>query len=263
MRNAVKAIWEEGGAVVNGWLAIANSYSTEIMAHAGFDSLTIDMQHGVVDYQAAIPMLQAISITGVTPFARVPWNDPAWIMKTLDAGALGIICPMINTAEDAEKLVRAARYPPDGFRSFGPIRAKVHFGDDYHDHANTEVVVMPQIETVEAIENLDEILAVPGIEAVYVGPSDLSMALGLQPRRGQTSSRAVEARTHILETCLRHGVVAGIHQQNADGALEQIALGFRFVTIASDNRFLDAKARDEVSAVRAGIAEGRGQAGNG
>lgn len=248
--NRVRRIWKEGGAVVNGWLAIPSSYATEVMAHAGFDSLTVDLQHGVNDYQSAVSMFQAISTTDVTPLARVPWNDPAWIMKTLDAGALGIICPMINNADDARKLVGACRYPPDGYRSFGPIRAKVHYGNDYHDHANAEIIVMPQIETLEAIENLDEILDVPGIEAIYIGPSDLSMALGLQPREGQADHIAVEARAKILETCRKRGVHAGIHQQDAEGALRQIELGFQFVTIASDNRFLSHKAREEVDSVR-------------
>jgi 4-hydroxy-2-oxoheptanedioate aldolase len=251
--NGVKAIWNDGGAVINGWLAIPSSYATEVMAHTGFDSLTVDMQHGVNDYSTSIPMFQAISTTPVTPLARVPWNDPAWIMKALDAGAMGIICPMINTADDARRLVAACRYPPDGIRSFGPIRAKVAYGDDYHEHANEQILVMPQIETPEAIDNLDEILDVPGIDAVYVGPSDLSMALGLQPRRGQSDEIAVAARARILATCRRHGVPAGIHQQNAKGTLEQLELGFRFVTIASDNRFLAAKAREDVGNVRAAM----------
>jgi 4-hydroxy-2-oxoheptanedioate aldolase len=253
--NKVREIWKAGGAVINGWLAIPSSYATEVMAHTGFDSLTVDMQHGVNDYQSAVSMFQAISTTSVTPLARVPWNDPAWIMKTLDAGALGIICPMINTPDDAAKLVGACRYPPDGYRSFGPIRAKVHFGNDYHEHANSEIIVMPQIETVEAIENLDDILDVPGIEAIYIGPSDLSMALGLPPRKGQSDPVAVEARAKILETCRRHGVHAGIHQQDSEGALRQIELGFQFVTIASDNRFLSHKAQAEVDAVRKGLEE--------
>jgi 4-hydroxy-2-oxoheptanedioate aldolase len=249
--NAVRTAWGRGEAVINGWLAIPSSYATEVMAHTGFDSLTVDMQHGVVDYQTAVTMFQAISTTNVTPLARVPWNDPAWIMRTLDAGALGIICPMVNTADDARRLVAACRYPPDGIRSFGPIRAKVVYGSDYHEHANREVIVMPQIETMEAIDNLDEILSVPGVDAIYVGPSDLSMALGLQPRGGQSDEAAVAARAQILRACERHGIPAGIHQQEARGALAQIDLGFRFVTIASDNRFLEAKARQEVDEVRA------------
>jgi 4-hydroxy-2-oxoheptanedioate aldolase len=258
IENAVRRLWENDRPVINGWLAIPSSYSAEIMAHAGFDSLTIDMQHGVVGYGDLVPMLQAITTTPVTPLVRVPWNDPAVIMKALDAGALGIICPMINTGEDAERLVAACRYPPAGYRSFGPIRAKVVHGSDYHEHANASIVVMPQIETVQAVENLDEILSVPGIDGVYVGPSDLSMGLGLQPRAGQSDERAVAAREEILAACRRHGVPAGIHQQDSAGTLHQIARGYRFVTIASDNRFLDARATAEVRATRDGLIPGGG-----
>ena len=149
-------------------------FSAEVMAHQGFDSLTIDMQHGVVDYQVAVTMLQGISTTGVVPLARVPWNDPARLMKILDAGAYGVICPMINTREEAEALVRACKYPPRGYRSWGPVRASIYAGTDYGDHANDDIVVMPMIETAEAVKNIDEILSVPGVDAVYVGPSDLS-----------------------------------------------------------------------------------------
>ena len=187
--NKLKEIWARGDAVVNGWLSIPSAFSAEVMAHQGFDSLTIDMQHGVIDYQVAVTMLQGISTTGVMPLARVPWNDPARLMKILDAGAYGVICPMINTREEAEALVRACKYPPRGYRSWGPVRASIYAGADYGDHANDDIVVMPMIETAEAMKNLDEILSVPGIDAVYVGPADLSIALGCKPRLDQTESR--------------------------------------------------------------------------
>ena len=192
--NTLRSIWARGDAVVNGWLSIPSAFSAEVMAHQGFDSLTVDMQHGVVDYQIAVTMLQAISTTAVIPLARVPWNDPAIVMKTLDAGAYGIICPMINTAAQAEALVQASKYPPRGYRSWGPVRASIYAGGDYGDHANDELVVMPMIETAEAVKNLDEILRVPGVDAVYVGPSDLSLALGLKPRLDQTDAEVVDAQ---------------------------------------------------------------------
>jgi len=180
--NTLRKIWARGEAVVNGWLAIPSAFSAEVMAHQGFDSLVVDMQHGVVDYQVAVTMLQAISTTDVVPMARVPWNDPARLMKILDAGVYGVICPMINTREEAEALVRHCKYPPRGHRSWGPVRASIYAGADYGDHANDDIVVMPMIETAEAMKNLDEILSVPGVYGVYVGPSDLSLALGLKPR---------------------------------------------------------------------------------
>jgi 4-hydroxy-2-oxoheptanedioate aldolase len=250
--NTLKSIWARGEAVVNGWLSIPSGFSAEVMAHQGFDSLTIDMQHGVIDYQAAVTMLQAVSTTPVIPLARVPWNDPASVMKILDAGVYGVICPMINTRDEAEALVRACKYPPRGHRSWGPVRASIYAGSDYGDHANADLIVMPMIETAEALKNLDEILSVPGIDAVYVGPSDLSLALGVKPTLDQTNPTVVEAQREIARACKRHGVAAGIHNTTAAYALKMIAEGYQFVTLASDSRHMAAKAAEEVNAMRKG-----------
>ncbi len=256
--NTLKTIWARGEAVVNGWLSIPSSFSAEVMAHQGFDSLTVDMQHGVVDYQVAVTMLQAISTTPVIPLARVPWNDPARLMKILDAGVYGVICPMVNTRAEAEALVAACKYPPRGYRSWGPVRASIYAGSDYGDHANQDIIVMPMIETAEALKNLDAILSVPGVDAIYVGPSDLSLALGCKPRLDQTDPPVVEAQQKIVEACKRHGVVAGIHNNTAAYALKMIAEGYQFVTLASDSRFLAAKAAEEAAAVRkTGVKAGK------
>jgi 4-hydroxy-2-oxoheptanedioate aldolase len=256
--NKLKSIWARGDAVVNGWLSIPSAFSAEVMAHQGFDSLTIDMQHGVIDYQVAVTMLQGISTTGAMPMARVPWNDPARLMKILDAGAYGVICPMVNTRAEAEALVRACKYPPRGYRSWGPVRASIYAGADYGDHANEDIVVMPMIETAEAMKNLDEILSVPGVDGVYVGPSDLSLALGLKPRLDQTDAPVVEAQQKIAEACKRHGVVAGIHNSTATYALKMIAQGYQFVTLASDSRHMAMKAAEEIAVVRkSGVVGGK------
>jgi 4-hydroxy-2-oxoheptanedioate aldolase len=256
--NKLKSIWARGEAVVNGWLSIPSAFSAEVMAHQGFDSLTVDMQHGVIDYQVAVTMLQGISTTGAMPMARVPWNDPARLMKILDAGAYGVICPMVNTRAEAEALVRACKYPPRGYRSWGPVRASIYAGADYGDHANDDIVVMPMIETAEAMKNLDEILSVPGVDGVYVGPSDLSLALGLKPRLDQTDAPVVEAQQKIAEACKRHGVVAGIHNSTATYALKMIAQGYQFVTLASDSRHMAMKAAEEVAVVRkSGVVGGK------
>jgi 4-hydroxy-2-oxoheptanedioate aldolase len=248
--NTLRKIWARGEAVVNGWLAIPSAFSAEVMAHQGFDSLTVDMQHGVVDYQVAVTMLQAISTTPVIPLARVPWNDPARIMKILDAGVYGVICPMVNTRAQAEALVAACKYAPRGYRSWGPVRASIYAGADYGDHANDQLLVMPMVETAEAVKNIDEILSVPGVDAVYVGPSDLSLTLGCKPRLDQTDPPVVEAQEKIVAACKRHGKVAGIHNATAAYALKMVAAGYQFVTLASDGRFLAAKAQEEVQAVR-------------
>ena len=179
--NGVREIWAAGKAVINSWLGVPSSFSAEVMAHAGWDSLVVDMQHGMIDYSMMVPMLQGISTTGTVPLVRVPWNDPAHIQKALDAGAYGIICPMINNRAEAEKFVGSMRYAPLGYRSSGPIRASLYGGADYHMKANDIVVAFGMIETAEAIDNLDEILSTPGLDAIYVGPSDLSISLGYNP----------------------------------------------------------------------------------
>ena len=130
--NGVRELWQAGKPVINSWLGIPSSFSAEVMANAGWDSLVVDMQHGMIDYQMMITMLQGISTTNTTPLVRVPWNDPAHIQKSLDAGAYGIICPMINNRAEAEKFVSSMRYAPVGSRSSGPIRASLYGGPDYH-----------------------------------------------------------------------------------------------------------------------------------
>jgi 4-hydroxy-2-oxoheptanedioate aldolase len=253
--NRLREIWAQGGAVINGWLAIANSFSAETMAHQGWDSLTIDLQHGVVDYAGMVPMLQAISTTNTVPVVRVPWLEPGIIMKTLDAGAYGVICPMVNTRADAEKLVAYTHYAPQGTRSFGPVRALLYGGADYPQHANQTIVAFAMIETAQALENLDDILATPGLDAIYIGPSDLSLALGCKPAFDDLDPKAAEAVQHILNRAKAHGVVAGCHNGTPEAALKRIAMGFQFVTISSDARLMAAGAQQVVNTMRAGARQ--------
>jgi 4-hydroxy-2-oxoheptanedioate aldolase len=260
--NKLREIWARGGAVVNGWLAIANSFSAETMAHQGWDSLTIDLQHGVVDYAGMVPMLQAISTTPTVPVVRVPWLEPGIIMKTLDAGAYGVICPMVNTRADAEKLVAYTHYAPQGTRSFGPVRALLYGGADYPQHANDTIVVFAMIETSQALENLDDILATPGLDAVYIGPSDLSLALGCKPTFDDLDPKAAEAVQHILARAKAHGVVAGIHNGTPEAALKRIGMGFQFVTISSDARLMAAGAQQIVNTMRGGLQAIKTQSGH-
>jgi 4-hydroxy-2-oxoheptanedioate aldolase len=223
------------------------------MAHQGWDSLTIDMQHGVMDYQAAVNMLTAISTTNTVPVVRVPWNEPGILMKMLDAGAYALICPMVNTREDAEKLVAATHYPPLGSRSMGPIRATLYGGADYQPKANETIVVFAMIETRQALDNLDEILSVKGLDAVYIGPADLSLALGCNPTFDDVDKPVAEAIDMILAKAKEHGVVAGVHNGTPEGALKRIAKGFQFVTISSDARLMAAGAQQVVAKMRQGM----------
>ena len=256
--NRIRKIWRDGGAVINGWLAIPSSLSAETMSHQGWDSLTVDQQHGMVDFQSAVPMLQAISTTDTVPITRVPWLEPGIIMKSLDAGAYGIICPMINTREDAEALVGACRYAPQGHRSFGPVRALMYAGADYPQHANDTVVAIAMIETQEALFNLEEILSVPGLDGIYIGPSDLALSLGGTPKPDQTDPKVVEAINHILAAAKRHGVVPGIHCGSPAYATRMVEQGFQLVTILSDNLLMATAAKRAVAELREGIGGGGG-----
>ena len=249
--NRLREIWAAGGAVVNGWLAIPNSFSAEVMAHQGWDSLTIDLQHGVIDYAQMVTMLQAISTTPTVPVVRVPWLEPGILMKALDAGAYAVICPMINSREEAQKLVAYTHYAPRGTRSFGPVRALYYGGADYPERANDTIVTFAMIETAQALDNLDDILSVEGLDAIYIGPSDLSLALGCKPTFDDVDPKAAQAIDHILARAQAHGVKAGIHNGRPDVALARIAQGFNFTTVSSDARLLAAGAQQILSAMRA------------
>ena len=249
--NRLRTLWKEGKAAVNGWLAIPNGFSAESMAHQGWDALTIDLQHGLIDYQAMVQMLQAISTTDTVPVVRVPWLEPGILMKTLDAGAYGVICPMVNTREDAQKLVAWTHYQPRGTRSFGPVRALLYGGADYPQHANDTIVTFAMIETAKALDNLDDILSVEGLDAIYIGPSDLSLSLGCRPVLDEVDPKAQQAIDHVLERAKAHGIVAGIHNAGCESALQRIAKGFQFVTVSSDARLMASGAQQVIAQMRA------------
>lgn len=251
--NTVKAKWASGEVTFGAWLSIPSSFSAEIMANQGFDWVCIDMQHGVLDYQVALTMLQAIGATATIPFVRVPWNEPGIIGKALDAGAMGVIIPMVNSVAEAKQAVAACRYFPQGARSFGPTRATYYAGTDYFTGANREVACIPMIETRQAVEHLDEILAVPGIDAVYVGPADLSITYELPP--GMANGGAFEeARVLIAKKCAEHGVTAGIHA-NASLAEKHASAGYRMITISGDAVAIPMQAQADLKTAR-GAASG-------
>lgn len=258
MENPLRKLWANGGKAVNAWCGIPCPVATENMAQAGWDSMTVDMQHGLVDYQAMVGMLQAIATCDATPIVRVPWNEMGIIGKALDAGAMGIICPMVNTAEEAKALADACRYPPDGLRSYGPARAIWRYGADYHEHANEQIVVMAMIETEQAVSNLDAILEVPGIDAVYIGPADLGLTHGFVPKGDRDEPELLAVIDQILQACKRHQKFAGIHCQAPEYAKKMLDQGFELATVAADNAFLNMAAKAAVKATR---GEGGGAGG--
>ena len=230
--TGLRETWAAGGETLGGWLSIPSSVSAEATARQGFTYVCVDAQHGVVDYQAAFSMIQGIELGGSVPIVRVPWNEPGIIGKMLDAGAHGVIVPMVNTRSEAEAVVSACRYAPVGSRSYGPTVAGPRHAD-YVAWASTSIAVIPMIETVEALGNLDEILSVPGIDAIYVGPADLSLSLGLAPSGNDGTPAFDDALTAIVAACGRHGVVPGIHASGALAARRR-SQGFRMITVAMD-----------------------------
>ncbi len=252
MPNKVKEAWKAGKAVVNGWLAIPSAFSAEMYSQAGWDSVTVDMQHGVQDYLSCIACFQGMQPHGVTPMVRVPWNEPGIIGKVLDAGAYGVICPMVNTAEQARNLVAYCKYPPQGTRSNGPIRAGIYGeGGNYQKTANDEILVIPMIETQEALDNLDAILDVPGIDGIYVGPSDLGLSLGMAPKLDREEPEILRIYERLLKETSKRGIAAGLHNGTAAYARRMIDMGFKLVTIANDVGLM-------VMAARAAVKEARG-----
>lgn len=259
--NTLRQKIQAGQPVINGWLSIPSSYSAEILGHAGFDSITIDLQHGMIGMDAALPMFQALSATPTIPLARVPWNDPAQIMRLLDTGAYGIICPMISTVDDAENFVRSCRYPPRGQRSFGPARGLLYGGADYYPHADREILAIGMIETAEGLDNLDQILAIEGLDGIYVGPNDLALALGCVPKSESEEQVVVDAIAHICARTRAANKIAGMFCSSGEAAARRIREGFNMVTPGNEGSMLVNAARAALAAARqSGYAQG-GQSG--
>jgi 4-hydroxy-2-oxoheptanedioate aldolase len=197
-----------------------------------------------------LAMLQAISTTPATPLVRVSWNQPGEIMRALDAGAYGVICPMINDAAECAAFVQACRYPPHGFRSSGPTRAIVYGGPDYHEKANGEMLAIAMIETAQGLANVEAIVATPGLDGVYIGPSDLSLSMGGPPGQDSDAPSLMAAFDRILAACKAAGVRIGVHTNSMAYSQKMLERGFDLVTVGSDTRYMGA-GRREASEMRA------------
>jgi 4-hydroxy-2-oxoheptanedioate aldolase len=246
----LRELWDRREPTLGGWCVIPSAFSAELMGRAGFDWVCIDTQHGLIGYDQMLPMLQALSATGVPSFVRVPWNQPADIMKALDAGAQGVIVPMVNSREEAERAAGACRYPPLGYRSWGPTRAALQVSGYGTENANRAVVCMVMIETVEGLAAIDEILSVPGVDGVYVGPNDLAVTHGMKPDATASAPEHRRLIEKILEACVRRDLIAGIHCAGPDTATRWQEAGFRMLNVDNDSAFLRAGAARVLEAIR-------------
>ncbi len=254
--NTSLAAWQRGEQTIGLWLSLANTYSAEAMSKLGFDWVCVDMQHGLIDYTDLVNMLPAISNSDATPLVRVPWNEPYEIMKALDAGAYGVIVPMVNNREEAEQAVMACRYPPLGNRSFGPIRGALYGGRGYALEANDQIACIAMIETAEGIANADEIMSTSGLNGIYIGPADLALSMGLPAMGDQPQDEHLVVVKELLEKSKAHKIAAGIHTSSLEYAQKYLALGFNFVTLGSESGHMAKNAARELAAAR-GTAEAK------
>jgi 4-hydroxy-2-oxoheptanedioate aldolase len=223
------------------------------MALQPWDTLTVDMQHGLIGYQAALELIRVLGGRGKGILARVPWLEPSISMKLLDAGAEGLICPMISTPQDAARFVSCCRYPPVGIRSFGPTRAGL-LTADYADCANEDVVCAVQIEDSKAVDALEEIAAVDGLDMLYVGPADLALSLGHPPKFDPYQPDLIAIFERVVAACEANGLIAAIHCGQPAYAARMASMGFRFVTVGSDLRLLAAASNSTATATQDAIS---------
>lgn len=248
--KGLKGLWDRGLKAVGAWSMLESPIAAGMLAESGFDFICFDLQHGLAGPESLPTLIQVTRGTRAVPLVRVAWNDPVAIMRALDAGAEGVIVPMVNNAADARAAVAACRYPPLGYRSWGQMQAEALASPEAPEDANERVVCAVMIETAEAFGNLGEILGVQGVDAVYIGPNDLALSLGLGRATYATSP---EMRSHIetvLRACQKAHVIAGIHCSSSEMTLEWAREGFQLLTAAADLFLLKAACRNAVDTTR-------------
>jgi len=250
--DRVRERWADGEAALNAWLTFEGAASAAVVAEAGFDAVTLDLQHGTAGLEDVGAIAAAIERAGAVPFVRLRWNDPGLVMRALDLGARGVICPMVDSREQAEAFVRACRYPPLGSRSYGPIHGAFGAGREQTERANEEALAFAQIETVEGLAAVAQIADTRGLDGLYVGPADLSLTTGLESFADLTDPAMLHALDAVVATAQAAGIVPGIHAPGADRASAMIERGFRFVGAAGDAELLAASAAEALERVRHG-----------
>lgn len=233
-----------------------DAFGAELVAGAGYDYVCVDGQHGLADFSEMVSIFQVVGASGAVPLSRVLANDAGIIGRVLDAGALGVIVPLVNNAEEATRAVAACRYPPEGVRSYGPVRAAEVVGSKDPEDLTEEVLCFVMVETREGLENVEEISATPGLDGIYIGPSDLALSLGLAPTLEITEKAHVEAVDQIRVACRRHGIVCGIHCGSGEWARKHAGAGFEMVTVTMDTKLLTEAARHELEVARGGRESG-------
>jgi len=248
--DLVRTRWTAGEAAFAAWLTLESPSTAGILGAAGFDAVVIDLQHGRATLLDLPHLLAAIEQTPALTFVRAVWNDPAELMRALDLGARGVISPMVGSRSEAEAFVAACRYPPTGTRSYGPIRAAYGRGRDQTSAADDAVLLLAMIETADGLANVHEIAATPGLDGLFVGPADLSLALGLATFADLTDPALLAALDEVITAANYHGIVPGIHAPSPSRAAEMAARGFRFVSCAVDEDMLRDAAERALRATR-------------
>jgi 4-hydroxy-2-oxoheptanedioate aldolase len=239
--NPVKKALRDGQPSVGTWLSLGSIVAARFLARAGFEWLTVDIEHSLVDWETATHMFAAIADAGCTALARVPSNRHDHIKRVLDNGAHGIVVPMVNSREEALAAVAAAKYPPTGNRSVGGSVHALNFGgtaNEYYARANDEILVVLQCEHIRAVEDADAIFSVPGIDAIYVGPHDLAASMRTRDGKPCSAEETNRVMKHILETCRKHKVASGLHCGSADEAVQRIDEGWQLLAVTSELRMM-------------------------
>lgn len=247
--NPVTDKLRSGQPAVGSWLGLCSPIAAESMAQVGWDWLVVDVEHSPVGFETMVNCFRAIQLGGAAPMARVPWNDTVWIQRTLDAGALGLVVPMVNTVADAKSVVGNMKYATRGQRSFGGSRVAAYIDGDYRTWADEHLAIIVMIETIQAVENAEAIMAVEGVVGCFIGPNDLALSMGLTPKDMGPGTQHEAAMMAVLAACKKTGKAAGKHCFSPAEVSQRIAQGFQYLALSSDGAMMARAAREDFGAI--------------